>query len=829
MDLIRSIKRLVKALSEKSAPKPFDEEATVNRVDGKTVWVRLPGLNYDTPVEKTINVEAGDTVKVRSSGGRGWITGNNTSPPTDDKTANAAKTIARSAAAKAGKAQDEADKLVIITDKQGREIDAVIVTANGKNKTYHQASEPTGGEYAEGDVWFDTDDDNKMYRWNGSSWAAVVLGDDALESISANKITAGTINASQITVSNLDAGNITSGYLAAARIETGSLSISKTSGLQTALDGKAGTGAATGEEQLIYISKASGTPSVSQNTTWVTRSDDVQDTWTLKRPTYSSSYPVLFIAKQNKKVDGTVSCTTPVKDDTTTVIDGGHITTGTIDASVVTVSNLNAANITSGYVNEARIEAGSLSIDKTSGLQTALDGKAGTGAATGEEQLIYISKASGTPSVSQNTTWVTRSDDVQDTWTLKRPTYSSSYPVLFIAKQNKKVDGTVSCTTPVKDDTTTVIDGGHITTGTIDASVVTVSNLNAANITSGYLEAARIEAGSLSIGKTSGLQSALDDAGNTANNYLTEITGYSGISVHEAGDEDNFANVSSNGFLINGKVGGVSALAFRTYRGSFGTIRTQTASFNQATINYGYTEATFNCSYTPKMVLSVDFEDSQGPIQQWAEQPHKGENMSIRIDEANKKVVVSVDLTKYSGATLIDATIKYTSTNAVYSQLGYFPDDPDEHLFTIGNGYQDYSNAFTVDYDGDVNAQGTVKGNLEYCFLPPNSTYFQYYESNSPIMLKCSGNVCELRGAVKPYQEIAGSNTEYTICTLSDSKYYPSSGIKVTMHGSNRHEWLLRINTTGTVTFSRLADPAQNSYIAAGTSEWLPFHVTWLI
>ena len=692
MDLIRSIKRLVKALSEKSAPKPFDEEATVKRVDGKTVWVRLPGLKYDTPVEKTIDVEAGDTVKVRSSGGRGWITGNNTSPPTDDKTANAAKTIAKRAEGKAEKVQGEADKLVVITDKQGREIDAVIVTANGKNKTYHQASEPTGGEYAEGDVWFDTDDDNKMYRWNGSSWAAVVLGDDALESISANKITAGTIDASQITVSNLDAGNITSGYLAAARIETGSLSISKTSGLQTALDGKAGTGAATGEEQLIYISKASGTSSVSQNTTWVTRSDDVQNTWTLKRPTYSSSYPVLFVAKQNKKVDGTVSCTTPVKDDTTTVIDGGHITTGTIDASVVTVSNLNAANITSGYLN-----------------------------------------------------------------------------------------------------------------------------------------AARIEAGSLSIGKTSGLQSALDDAGNTADNYLTEISGYSGISVHEAGDEDNFANVSSNGFLINGKVGGVSALAFRTYRGSFGTIRTQTASFNQATINYGYTEATFNCSYTPKMVLSVDFENSQGPIQTWDEQPHKGENMSIRIDETNKKVVVSVDLTKYSGATLISATIKYTSTNAVYSQLGYFPKDPEEHLFAIGNGYQDYSNAFTVDYDGDVNAQGTVKGNLEYRFLPPNSAYFQYYESNSPIMFKCSGNVCELRGAVKPDQEIAGSTTEYTICTLSDSKYYPSSGIKVTMHGSNRHEWLLRINTNGTVTFSRLADPDQNSYIAATTSEWLPFHVTWLI
>jgi len=48
-------------------------------------------------------------------------------------------------------------------------------TADGKVKTYAQATAPAddpAGTLAEGDLWIDTDDDNKMYRWDdtGESW-----------------------------------------------------------------------------------------------------------------------------------------------------------------------------------------------------------------------------------------------------------------------------------------------------------------------------------------------------------------------------------------------------------------------------------------------------------------------------------------------------------------------------------------------------------------------------------------------------------------------------------------------------------------------------------
>ena len=126
------------------------------------------------------------------------------------------------------------------------------------------------------------------------------------------------------------------------------------------------------ESQTIYIQAVSGTSSVSGTTTWVTNTGEsvTQDAanltpvWTIKRPIYRTNYPVLFVATQYKTIDGTVTCTTPLKDDTITVIDAGHITTGTIDASNITVTNLNADNITTGTINGQRIGAGSLSLDK---------------------------------------------------------------------------------------------------------------------------------------------------------------------------------------------------------------------------------------------------------------------------------------------------------------------------------------------------------------------------------------------------------------------------------------------------------------------------------
>lgn len=51
-------------------------------------------------------------------------------------------------------------------------------TADGKVTTFLAAIAPTAA--AVGDLWMDTDDGNRIYRWNGATWADLVLGTGAI-------------------------------------------------------------------------------------------------------------------------------------------------------------------------------------------------------------------------------------------------------------------------------------------------------------------------------------------------------------------------------------------------------------------------------------------------------------------------------------------------------------------------------------------------------------------------------------------------------------------------------------------------------------------------
>ena len=95
--------------SDSKATAPYDTKATVKKVENGTAWVQIPGGVDETPVQMTLNAKEGDTVQVRVSGGRAWITGNGTNPPTDDTRANQAYNIADSAIVDAQRAKNAAD------------------------------------------------------------------------------------------------------------------------------------------------------------------------------------------------------------------------------------------------------------------------------------------------------------------------------------------------------------------------------------------------------------------------------------------------------------------------------------------------------------------------------------------------------------------------------------------------------------------------------------------------------------------------------------------------------------------------------------------------
>lgn len=82
-------------------------------------------------------------------------------------------------------------------------------SANGKNKIFYSASQPSSEGRVVGDIWFETDQGYRMWSWTGSGWNLGRFGNNAIE--------------------NIDAGKITSGFISAARIEAGSITASKIS------------------------------------------------------------------------------------------------------------------------------------------------------------------------------------------------------------------------------------------------------------------------------------------------------------------------------------------------------------------------------------------------------------------------------------------------------------------------------------------------------------------------------------------------------------------------------------------------------------------------
>ena len=142
--LDKAIKDFIQIIREagNKGTSPLDAQAEVLRIDEDgTAWVHLPGGVDETPVKLTINAEVGDKVYVRLSGGRAWITGNQTAPPTDDKTATVAKRLANIAGNQAKTAQKTADQAQIVansalkdTKENAAQMAQMVIDFNGNIK-----------------------------------------------------------------------------------------------------------------------------------------------------------------------------------------------------------------------------------------------------------------------------------------------------------------------------------------------------------------------------------------------------------------------------------------------------------------------------------------------------------------------------------------------------------------------------------------------------------------------------------------------------------------------------------------------------------------------
>ena len=272
--------------------------------------------------------------------------------------------------------------------------------------------------------------------------------------------------------SYIDGAHIYAGSVTAAQIAAGTLTVAK-------LDEDA-------QKTLMSSAKSwteyylSTSPTQATDGTW---SDEVPKTWT------SGNYVWTRVATQLTKANGVADTniiySAAVYDwNVTQALSTASSASSTANTAQTTANTANStANAANSAASAAQTAAGN--------AKTAADNAQSTAnSAIYREQIIYRSRTKAT-SLDVNTTWVTDVTGDQNAWTTTRPVYKSSYPVLFVAVQrqtmaqwNNGQGTTCSCTAPVVDQTTTVIDGGHITTGTIDAGRINTQNLhvNAANI-----------------------------------------------------------------------------------------------------------------------------------------------------------------------------------------------------------------------------------------------------------------------------------------------------------------------------------------------------------
>ena len=124
--LIDSVKRIIRKETE-----AYDTAATVRRIEGSTAWVHIDGGVDETPVKLTINAQPGDNVQVRVSGGKAFLVGNGSAPPTDDRVANYARSIATTAQTTAEDAQEAAEAVTGIATAASANASAAITLAEG--------------------------------------------------------------------------------------------------------------------------------------------------------------------------------------------------------------------------------------------------------------------------------------------------------------------------------------------------------------------------------------------------------------------------------------------------------------------------------------------------------------------------------------------------------------------------------------------------------------------------------------------------------------------------------------------------------------------------
>lgn len=184
-----------------------------------------------------------------------------------------AQSTADTAKQNAATAQTKADSAYSLADQAKKAAATAQTSADGKNTVFYQPAQPSNTGRKTGDTWFDTDDGNRIYRWDGSKWTAAPFGTNAIANAAITNALIADATIQSAKIAALDAAKITTGILSAARIAAGSITADKLASKSITV-GQISDAAIKGINDLITIGarnllRNSGTSTT--NTTYGTR------------------------------------------------------------------------------------------------------------------------------------------------------------------------------------------------------------------------------------------------------------------------------------------------------------------------------------------------------------------------------------------------------------------------------------------------------------------------------------------------------------------------------------------------------------------------------
>lgn len=271
--------------------------------------------------------------------------------------AASAQSTADTAKQNAATAQTKADSAYSLADQAKKAADTAQTSADGKNTVFYQTTQPPTTGRKTGDTWFDTDDGNRIYRWDGSKWTAAQFGTNAIAN-------AAITNA---LIANLDAGKITTGTLAAARIGAESITAEKLAA-GSVIAGKLAANAVTASTIVAGAVTLDKLAANSVNASKIV-AGSITAAQLAANTITGDKIAATTIAAGNLAANS-VTSDKIVADAVTTAkiaakaVTANEIAAGTITAAQIAANAITATQLAAGAVTAAKIAAGQITADK---------------------------------------------------------------------------------------------------------------------------------------------------------------------------------------------------------------------------------------------------------------------------------------------------------------------------------------------------------------------------------------------------------------------------------------------------------------------------------